>query len=213
MQVLTETEIMSMIRYLDVPGLQDKFGFTQVFPRNAYGNSCKRNVCLVVLLSETGLRISEALSLRLRDVWQDHEARPSVHVRAENAKTGVQRFIPTAESLSNALKYHVTNLLALYDLAADMPLFPRAGVPLQMTARQAQRIISDAGLAVCKRKVTPHMLRHTFATRMLKFADMRTVQELLGHASLTSTQIYTHPNSNDLQEAISRSSQARSSHS
>ncbi|GAH96402.1 unnamed protein product, partial [marine sediment metagenome] len=52
------------------------------------------------------------------------------------------------------------------------------------------------------REIHPHILRHTFATRLMSKTSMRVVQELLGHKNLSSTQIYTHPNNADLQEAI-----------
>ncbi|GAH69734.1 unnamed protein product, partial [marine sediment metagenome] len=48
----------------------------------------------------------------------------------------------------------------------------------------------------------PHMLRHTFASKLMRVTSMRTVQELLGHSSITSTQIYTHPNEDDKKKAI-----------
>ncbi|GAH76511.1 unnamed protein product, partial [marine sediment metagenome] len=71
-----------------------------------------------------------------------------------------------------------------------------------LTVRQAQYIITDAGKLSIGRNIHPHLLRHTFATRLMRNAPLPVVQELLGHTNLSSTQIYTHPNNEDRKKAI-----------
>ncbi|GAI79438.1 unnamed protein product [marine sediment metagenome] len=71
-----------------------------------------------------------------------------------------------------------------------------------LTRRQVHRIISYAAISALGRSVHPHVLRHTFASKLMRVTNMRTVQELLGHKNLTSTQIYTHPNEQDKHKAI-----------
>jgi len=78
--------------------------------------------------------------------------------------------------------------------------FNRAGLPI--TTRQVERIIKHAAIASIGRPANPHMLRHTFATKLMRITNVRVVQELLGHRNLSSTQIYTHPNQDDFAAAI-----------
>lgn len=76
-----------------------------------------------------------------------------------------------------------------------------------ISTRQVHRIVNFAFLKAIGKVVHPHMLRHTFATRLMRVTNSRIVQELLGHKKLTSTQIYTHPNSDDLKKAIDKMDQ------
>jgi len=71
-----------------------------------------------------------------------------------------------------------------------------------LTTRQIERIIGNAGEKAFGRWINPHILRHTFASRLMRTVNSRVVQELLGHKHLASTQIYTHPNHQDLRNAI-----------
>jgi len=71
-----------------------------------------------------------------------------------------------------------------------------------LTTRQVERIIRTAALKSIGRPVHPHVLRHTFASKLMSVCNERIVQELLGHQSITSTQIYTHPNEDDKKKAI-----------
>lgn len=72
------------------------------------------------------------------------------------------------------------------------------------TTRYLQEKTREAGLKAIGRIVTPHMLRHTYATALLKGSNTRVVQIALGHVSLRSTQIYTHPSSDEIEEATSK---------
>jgi len=65
-------------------------------------------------------------------------------------------------------------------------------------------MVARVSLDVIKRRIHPHVLRHTFATQLAKVTNIRVVQELLGHSSLESTQIYTHPDMNEAREAVNR---------
>ena len=148
----------------------------------------KRDVALVNLLARAGLRISEALALALGDV----ELGPrSGQVLIRLGKGRKERVTPLSAVARAALR-------AYLDVrpAVDHKLIfvSRSGRPL--LARDAQRLISGAAQrAGIKTPVTPHTLRHTFATRFLELhpGDLRTLQDLLGHASLTTTGRYLHP--------------------
>ena len=145
-----------------------------------------RDMCLAELLYGSGLRISEALALSFRRV-----AGHTGHVRVLG-KGGKERLAPLTEESAEALE----RWLALRPQVAshgELALFVGArGAALQR--REAQRIIErlcqQAGLPAV---VSPHALRHSFATHLLEAgADLRSVQELLGHARIATTQRYTH---------------------
>jgi integrase/recombinase XerD len=138
------------------------------------------------LLYATGMRVSELLALKLdyvnlRDGW--------VRVLGKGSK---ERLIPIHERAVSILRqYLILRARRFKDPPAE--LFPsRRGGPLSRVQfwRDLRALARQAGL---KMRIHPHLLRHTFATHLLQGgADLRSVQELLGHSSLSTTQIYTH---------------------
>jgi len=161
-----------------------------------------RNLLLTRLMLDAGLRVGEATQLLFSDVYFNSLPVTSIRVRWEIAKTKRERIVPVNSKLTEALKtfgaYFVTDIL----LSQTLPLFLNERCRLTITVRQVERIIAAASVSSLGGTVTPHMLRHTFATRLMRVTDLRTVQELLGHVSITSTQIYTHPSKDDLREAV-----------
>jgi integrase/recombinase XerD len=147
-----------------------------------------RNRALLELLYSTGARISEAVGLDVDDV--DTEAR-SVLLRG---KGGKQRLVPIGRPAVQALEaYLVRGRPELARRGRGTPaifLNARGG---QLSRQSAWQVLHDAAeQAGITRDVSPHTLRHSFATHLLDGgADVRVVQELLGHASVTTTQIYT----------------------
>ena len=146
-----------------------------------------RDEAVLTLLYGCGLRISEALSLRRRDAPLGEALR----ITGKGAKT---RMVPVLPRVAQAVE---TYLAALpFPLAPDEPLFrARRGGPLSPRHVQAtvQGMRARLGLPA---SATPHALRHAFATHLLGAgADLRSIQELLGHASLSTTQRYTQVDS------------------
>ena len=147
-----------------------------------------RNRALLELLYSTGSRISEAVGLDVDDV--DTESR-SVLLRG---KGGKQRLVPVGRPAVQALDaYLVRGRPDLARRGRGTPaifLNARGG---RLSRQSAWQVLQDAAeRAGIKSGVSPHMLRHSFATHLLEGgADVRVVQELLGHASVTTTQIYT----------------------
>lgn len=147
-----------------------------------------RNRALLELLYSTGARISEAVGLDVDDV--DTQAR-SVLLRG---KGGKQRLVPIGRPAVQALDAYLVR--GRPDLArrgrgtAAIFLNARGG---RLSRQSAWQVLQDAAeRAGITSGVSPHMLRHSFATHLLEGgADVRVVQELLGHASVTTTQIYT----------------------
>jgi integrase/recombinase XerC len=146
-----------------------------------------RDWALVVLIFGCGLRISEALGLTNADVAN----RPgSLRILG---KGGKERLVPVLVAVNDAIGEYVR--LRPFGHDAEDPLF-RSVRGLPMSARMAEKAIEKLrDYLQLPDYVTPHALRHTFATVLLSDgADLRTLQELLGHSSLSTTQLYTKVN-------------------
>ena len=146
-----------------------------------------RDWALVLLLFGCGLRISEALGLRNRDV----HGRPEI-LRI-TGKGGKERLVPVLPVVWDAIEKYTK--LRPFGNEAEEPLF-RSVRGLPMSARMAEKVVEALrNYLQLPDYVTPHALRHTFATALLAGgADLRSLQELLGHSSLSTTQLYTRVN-------------------
>ncbi|APY14009.1 tyrosine recombinase XerC [Brucella sp. 6810] len=144
-----------------------------------------RNAAVLTLLYGCGLRISEALGLS-GDALSDPSAR-SMTITGKGSKT---RLVPLLPAVHKAVAQY--RALCPFDLSAGQPLFRGAkGGPLHAAIIQREMQKLRAGLGLPD-SATPHALRHSFATHLLgRGGDLRTIQELLGHASLSTTQVYT----------------------
>jgi len=148
-----------------------------------------RLACLVELLYASGLRVSELISLP-KSVAQRRE--PLITVRGKGAK---ERLAPISEPAQAAMRLY-RELLESHAPAAKSPwLFPSDSQSGHLTrqafARELKTLAAAAGLAGSR--ISPHALRHAFASHLLQNgADLRVVQDLLGHADISTTQIYTH---------------------
>lgn len=153
-----------------------------------------RNAAVLTLLYGCGLRIAEALSLTGAE-FTDPEAK-SIRVTGKGGKT---RIVPVLPVVYQAVEQYRS--LCPYDLSENELLFRGArGGPLHaaIIQRDMQKMRGALGLPD---SATPHALRHSFATHLLgRGGDLRTIQELLGHASLSTTQIYTDVDSEKLME-------------
>ncbi len=153
-----------------------------------------RDAAMLELLYSTGLRVSEACGLDLTDIDRDRYGVPLVLVR--KGKGGKQRQVPLGGAADRALNLYLPTRPALgAERGAEgrnNALFVNAGGE-RLTPRSVQRLVKRWAIAGgIHARATPHGLRHTFATHMLdEDVDLRSIQELLGHASLSSTQIYT----------------------
>ena len=142
-----------------------------------------RDVALLTLLYGAGLRISEALSLRRGDV-------PVPSALTILGKGGKERVVPLLGAVREAIDAYAKCIP--FTGAKNSPLFlSRRGKA--MSAREAQLVMEKLrGALGLSERATPHALRHSFATHLLaNGGDLRSVQELLGHASLSTTQTYT----------------------
>ncbi|WP_342319689.1 site-specific tyrosine recombinase XerD [Corynebacterium mayonis] len=156
-----------------------------------------RDKALLELLYATGARISEVLALSVDDVA---DIPGVVTVTGKGAK---QRLVPVGRAAQDALKaYLVRGRPALATGISHAVFLNKRGGAL--SRQSAWTIIKNAAQrAHIDRVVSPHTLRHSFATHLLQGgADVRTVQELLGHSSVTTTQIYTHVTAENLREVF-----------
>lgn len=165
-----------------------------------------RDKAILELLYSTGIRVAELVALDLKRLDSANE---SVRVLGKGNK---ERIVPVGRPAVEALQAYLPQrdkLLAARIKRGHPPennavfLNVRGG---RLTVRSIERLVGDYSLrAGILGKVTPHVLRHSFATHLLEMgADLRTVQELLGHASLSTTQRYTHLNMDYLTEVYDR---------
>lgn len=142
-----------------------------------------RDTAVLTLLWGCGLRISEALGLTGRDA-------PLPEVMRITGKGGKERIVPVIEAARQAVEAYT--VACPYDLDADGPLF-RAIRGGALAPRAIQKVMAQGRMQLgLPASATPHAMRHSFATHLLNAGgDLRAIQELLGHASLSTTQAYT----------------------
>ena len=164
-----------------------------------------RNICLMELLYATGMRVTELVSLPVS------AARGDPRLLLILGKGGKERMVP----LSPPSRVALAEWLALRDRAEELArsqgkaaskyLFPSRGAQGFLTRHRFYLLIKEFAVAggVSPSKVTPHTLRHAFATHLLaNGADLRSIQTLLGHADVATTEIYTHVLEERLSELV-----------
>lgn len=161
--------------------------------------------CILKTIYVTGMRVSECVNLRLNQINISHR---QIRIIGKGNK---ERIVLIDESTGQNLQYYISAIRNLW-LAGkdDVHLFiNRKGKPLsrQYVYQLVQRKKEEADI---KKEISPHTLRHSFATHLLDGdADLRIVQELLGHSDISTTQIYTHVQNKKLQQAYSRLNRSR----
>jgi integrase/recombinase XerD len=165
------------------------------------GKSGARLEAMIELIYASGLRVSELLALPLA---------PFAHAPSHlmvTGKGGKERLAPLNEAALAAVEAYLVHRPAFLPpgVKASPWLFPSRGHTGRLTPRRFGQLLdeaaSDAGID--RRRVSPHVLRHAFATHLLEGgADLRVVQTLLGHADIATTQIYTHLAQDHLREVV-----------
>jgi len=148
-----------------------------------------RLFCLLEILYATGLRVSELVALPLA------AARKDARVIVVRGKGNKERMVPLNDAAKNAMAAYLNLLAQSGGGAPSKWLFPSFGesghLSRQHFARELKALAGAAGLRAAQ--LSPHVLRHAFASHLLhNGADLRVVQTLLGHADISTTQIYTH---------------------
>ncbi len=160
-----------------------------------------RMVALVELAYASGLRVSELLGLKVEAVRRD----PAFLI--VRGKGGKERLAPLNASAREAVKtWLIARDAARPEKAPDSPwLFPSASARGHLTPRRFAQLLDQAAVdaGIDPARVSPHVLRHAFATHLLEGgADLRVVQTLLGHADIATTQIYTHVATDRLAQVV-----------
>ena len=160
-----------------------------------------RLACMVEVLYASGLRVSELTALPLQALARD----PAFLM--VKGKGGRERLAPLNGSARTAVKAYLAVRTAFLPKGdkANPWLFPSTGASRRVTPRRVAQLLDEAAAraGVDPARVSPHVLRHAFATHLLEGgADLRVVQTLLGHADIATTQIYTHLTSERLRRTV-----------
>lgn len=181
--VLTLDEIDSMIAQLDMSKAESH-----------------RNRAIIEMLYGSGLRVSELVNLRLSDIYRQEGFMRII------GKGSKQRLVPISPVADQWLQYWLEDRskLDIKPEYSDIVFLNRYG--RQLTRAMIFTIIKTlAKQADIHKNISPHTLRHSFATHLLQNgADLRIIQQLLGHEDITTTEIYTHIEIQDLREAIQK---------
>ncbi len=158
-----------------------------------------RNKALLETLYACGLRVSELVNLKLSDVYFE------IDFLKVTGKGDKERFVPIGATAKKFIKMYVNEVRvhqAIKKGEEDIIFLNRRGSRLTrvMVFTIIKRLAIKAGI---KKSISPHTFRHSFATHLVEGgADLRAVQEMLGHESITTTEIYTHLDRNYLKETI-----------
>jgi len=156
-----------------------------------------RDLTMFEILYSSGLRISEACLLKVSDLDMDNM------LISVKGKGGRERLVPFGEIAGDFLKEYISKIRDQIkgNRSSEYLFISKKGGPINRKSawRLLKRYIERAGI---NKNITPHTLRHSFATHLLQNnADLRSVQELLGHIDISTTQIYTHLVSKELEKA------------
>jgi len=163
---------------------------------NLIDNYSYRNKAMIELMYGTGLRVSELVNLRLQDVDLSEDI---VRTFGKGSK---ERVVPLGEFASESLKEYInkyrSSMLKKYN--NDYLFLNNHGSKMtrQGFFKIIKKLAEEKGI---NKELSPHTLRHSFASHLLKYgADLRTIQELLGHSDISTTQIYTHITNEELKK-------------
>ena len=182
-EVLTEDEIKKLISSVN---LEAEFG--------------QRNKTIIEVLYGTGIRVSELTELKLSNIFFNE------NILKVTGKGNKERFVPLGKIASIEIKKYLNDRgkLKINSKYSDILFLNKYG--RQLTRSMIFKVIKDSSKnAKIDKKISPHTLRHSYATHLLKNgADLRTIQLILGHESITTTEIYTHLDTFHLEDVLKK---------
>ena len=161
----------------------------------------ERNRAILETLYGCGLRVSELTNLKISDLFFDEGF---IKVTGKGDKQRLVPIGPTTEKYINIYRKEIRVHQEIHPLAKDTLFLNQHGKPLTraMIFTIVKRLAEKAGI---RKTISPHTFRHSFATHLLENgADLRAIQQMLGHESITTTEIYTHIDRKHLTEVINR---------
>jgi integrase/recombinase XerC len=163
-----------------------------------------RDRLIILFLLHAGLRNGEVCALTYGDVCAAGSIFHTIGIRNGQSHKRELRYIPLSPMLVECLSAYVrASYKPESTFSCILPLFLTKFTNKILRPRDIQRIVYMHTVRILGQPYHPHALRHTFATRLLKVSNIRVVQQLLGHSSLSSTQIYTHTTEEDRTNAVS----------
>jgi site-specific recombinase XerD len=163
---------------------------------------CKRDYTMTLLMLDAGLRVGEVRRATVTKLIIVGNPVTALDIDESWAEKKCKRIVPCSERLKKSLKEMFDIVwTARPELQTGYAFFNHDATK-PITTRQIQRIIGSASQQAFGREIHPHTLRHTFATNLLQVTDIKTVQYLLGHKNMSSTQVYTHTNGETCKKAI-----------
>jgi integrase len=170
---------------------------------NAHDLSAPLELALRIML-DAGLRLHECVQTRWEHIIWQGQPLSVLRVPRTIAKNAQERTVPMTAALMHAVRRAWDDHPAkLFLTPINHAIYNKNGTG-PTSERTIQRMIQRLGETIGVVRLHPHILRHTFATRLLAVSNTRIVQQALGHARIATTEIYTHPNSTDMANAIAR---------
>ena len=192
-QSLTEPEFTKLIAYLNLRLDTSKNDYLM-----------QRTQLIIFLMLEAGLRIGEVAQLEVCDLLTATSDARILQLSGKITKTKQPRAIPVTALLHSKINRYLQSWNDLIPYCESSWAFGSFHPKIHLSIREIRRIVSTICSDALGRHVNPHMLRHTFATRLLRVSNTSVVQSLLGHAKLSSTQVYLHVTNQDCLDAIKK---------
>ncbi|MBA7478796.1 Tyrosine recombinase XerC [subsurface metagenome] len=164
-----------------------------------------RDLMMIDLALSTGLRNDEICSLTIKCIKTFEIITHILMLPGEIAKGGIARDIPLNDDIRKNLDIFLSwKITRGEDTNSDAFLFVSKFTHKKLNPRDFQRILSSISQKYIGRSIHPHVLRHTFASRLLKVSNLEIVRKCLGHKNIQTTQIYLHPSNDEILEAVSQ---------
>ncbi len=164
-----------------------------------------RDQCIMLFMLHGGLRNGEVCKLRWTDICINREVFHTIHIVNGHSRKKTSRYVTLSPKLIEVIRDYLSWFDKRYGyINQNRHVFITHNRKINIQQRDVHRIVADYTKKHLQDTFTPHSLRHTFATRLLRCSNIRVVQQLLGHSSLNSTEIYTHPTSDDRKNAINQ---------
>ena len=163
---------------------------------------------MIHLLYASGMRVSELVSLKLSSLRIDHAKQQISNHFTISGKGNKERMVIISQSaLGSLTEYLEHHQLFIVNEKSALFLFPSPSASGHMTRQNFALLLKKAanGANIPTEKISPHIIRHSFASHLLKGgADLRVIQELLGHSNISTTQIYTHVANKHLADTVAK---------